>query len=804
MVRIALAFSLVTLASNAWAQELVSAEHQEKASVLEDIIVQARRRSESLLETPIALSAFNKETLENRYVADLTDLTSQAPNVVLSSIGAFPQIAIFSIRGISFNDIEGSFDPAIGVTVNNVFLGRNAGSLLNLYDVEQVEILRGPQGTLFGRNTIGGSINVRTVKAEGEWEFTGQLTGGSQGRFNARATAQAPLIQDKLAVRLAFLSQNAHGFQRNTRDNSFAQSQDILSGRASLRFTPTPDWDINLVGDYTRDRPGSLGFVPAHALPGQLSVSPGARFFSGFPSPGPALPGSVIALSGLLAGLTPDQINRFPNHPYDNAYNGEPASVIRSGGLTLDASYTFKDSIVRSITSWRRTSEYIYSDFDGTALPLLEGYRPQTHSQFSQELNINTDFGNSDWTLTGGLYFFTQRYDIEQYFLALPQNPFTSALEPFDSRPFGGLLNNQTGQRSDSYAAYLETSYQVTPELAVTLGGRLTYDTKSFRTSLSAFGNAPGTYGIATCATDPSFPTGGPATRTLCRAQDNWTEFTPRAILRYQPTEAITTYASYSRGYKAGGFNGRAGTVSSLGPFTPEFVDAFEVGFKSQWLDRRLRANLTWFWNNYKDQQVEVVAPQPLALSGQETVVRNAAQARTWGLELELSATPLRGASVGATIGYLNAAYKDFSSPIIIPLSGVPTQIGIEDLTVFKLRRAPKWSFGLFGAYEYTWADVVKSSIRLDWRHTSEQFSTVRNQSYGRVRPLGILDGSLAISDPSDRYSVSVYGKNLTNEVYVQYANSVADGPLSYEGLLGGFSTFAPKREIGAEVKVKF
>ena len=220
-----------------------------------------------------------------------------------------------------------------------------------------------------------------------------------------------------------------------------------------------------------------------------------------------------------------------------------------------------------------------------------------------------------------------------------------------------------------------------------------------------------------------------------------------------------------------------------MGPYEPEKVTAYEIGLKTQFADRRIRLNLAAFRNDYKQLQVEVVRPAA-TISGQETIVTNAAAARTQGIEAELYAVPVRGLTLTASLGYIDAKYTNFISPIICspPICAVPTQVGYEDLSVFKLRRTPEFSYSLGAAYEQDVSTSLKASARIEYRHTSTQFTTVRNQDFGRRDPLGLLDGSIALGTIDDRIRLSVFGKNLTDKLYVSSALAVGDSAVDYQG----------------------
>lgn len=759
---------------------------------LEEIIVQARRRAESIQDTPVAVSAINQAMLEQRFANSLADLQGVAPNVVLDAGGAFGQAAYFAIRGISYQDVESSFDPAIGVTIDGVFIGRNIGSLTDFFDIEQVEILRGPQGTLFGRNTIGGTINVRTARPSGQEAYKAALTYGNEGTLNLRASADLPLIDGKLAARVSALSLTSDGFWKNefTPQPTDAAFTDVTSVRASLRYTPTVDWTVDLILDHTTDRSGTQGFIPAHSTT-PLSCSPAlsAADCAIARQTIPQAPRSLFATLALGAGVPVAEIDRFTSglDPYVTTPDGQFQQNIESNGAVLDITWDTDIGTLRSITGWREFNANPVYDFESLPVRIYEVGRPETQDQFSQEFQINTDFGTSVFNLTAGLYFFRQEYEIE-----------ATAGGLLIGQPTATIITNRTGQTSKSYAGYAEGTYNITDAFSVTLGGRVTRDEKDFHTTIRF---APGDYGKVSCGAADMVGF------TSCKADYSSTETTPRAILQYKFTDDLNVYGSYSKGYKAGGFSGRGQTPTSIGPFKPEKVDAYEVGIKSSWFDRRLRANLTGFYNEYDGLQVDIVQPEPLSPTGSETIVTNAASAETSGVELELSANATDSLSFNIAVGYLDAKYKEFGQAILV--GGVPvtrpdgTAI-VEDLSHFDMRRAPEWSYSIGGSYSAPLTESLLGAIRLDYRHTSETFTTVRNQAYGRRGSLGLLDGSISLSDNDERFTFALYGKNLTDEEYINSAQPIGEGPLTWEGSLGGFAFYAPRREYGIELTAKF
>ena len=738
---------------------------QDRGFVMEEMVVTARKRAENLQQVPVAVSAFNEAALQKSFAQDFRDLAGVAPNVVLDSGGVFTNATFFSIRGISFQDVESSFDPAVGVIVDGVFIGRNIGSLIDFFDLESIEILRGPQGTLFGKNTIGGSLNVRTKRPTGEFGITGQGTFGNKGRIDGRASIEGPIVKDVLAAKVSVLSQNFDNFYVNLVDGSDAREEDVLSVRTSLRLTPNDALTVDLIGDYTRDRSGSFGLVPVH-------------------EPVSGIGAAILGAGGSLA-----DIDRFdPAIGFENFYNSENINDVDSYGVVADINWDVGQWTLTSVTGWRRIEEDVVQDFDATAFTAFETRRIQDQEQFSQELRITSNFDDKRWDLVAGLYYFRQEYDLTQLFLAVPfiTDPGTGAIigfAPVDLRflPGGGVVNNVTSQDSDSIAVFAQGNYRITDKLRATLGIRYSYEEKDFTTDLQALGAASDT--------------------------EDFDEITPRVGLDYQLNDDVFLFASWARGFKSGGFNGRAATTTSIGPFGEETVDAIEIGVKSDWFANRLRVNVTAFWNFYDDLQIELVRPAVTG-SGQETVVENAASVETRGIELEAQAIPYDGVTLDLSVGYLDAEYEDFTIDAIDIAGNV---LGQADLTGLDLRRAPEWTFRIGGEYRYPAFEGWNAAVRASWRYTSEIFTTVFNEDFGRRRGVGDLSASFDLTDEAGRYRISFFGKNLTDEIVVNSALSIAPQvlpapvpPQDFIGTVGAFTSFQRGREFGGEIAFTF
>ncbi|MEM7570473.1 MAG: TonB-dependent receptor, partial [Pseudomonadota bacterium] len=463
----------------------------------------------------------------------------------------------------------------------------------------------------------------------------------------------------------------------------------------------------------------------------------------------------------------------------------------------------------------RDTDENAVQDFDGTAVRAFDTIRPQQIDQFSAELRWHGDYDNVQ--VVGGLYYFTSDYNINQQTFV-----------------FGGeVAGTDYQQAADSYAVFAQVDWEVVDRLTLTLGGRYLYDKKEacggagFGTpdnrNFDGFGGV--SYGVCNDfrVANGNFSNDILDAEGMVAAQadgsESWDRFTPRIALTYQLDNGII-FASYSQGFRSGGFNGRGTNPSTLGPYDPELVKNYEAGFKSDWFDRRLIFNFTGFYTDYEDKQEDVVFPDPAGAT--VTVVQNAASATIWGLEAEFRALPMEGLSIGLNIGYLNSEYDEWldQGPIIEFVEGVPTpvepaQLGVIDRSDSLLRRAPEWTITADVNYEYQ-IDADRSLIFAADYSFKDDYSivantvTINDPNPGLIDAFGLLNASLSYQ--TERYKLSVFGRNLTNAAYFQHvldaattfgrtADSAAPVPT------GGFFTFGtlnPPRTWGIQGEVRF
>ncbi|WP_338575895.1 TonB-dependent receptor [Brevundimonas olei] len=705
-------------ASPVMAQETAGSEGP--AAAVEDIVVTAQRREQRLQDVPLAVSAFSMESLEDGKVESLLNLDGKVPNVVLAPVGAYPFASAFYIRGLGYADVESSFEPSVGVELDGVYLSRNVGAVQDFFDIGGVTILRGPQGTLYGRNTIGGVVSVQSRRPSFDFGARAQATFGSNGRQELRAGVEGALIEDQLAGKFSFLTKTYDGYIKNY-DGRDMGAQDVTSMRGALLWTPTASFDATLIVDYTKDKGTGTAFENA------------------------SLPSMVLPGFGEPADTDGDP---FLSHVGDDIF-----SDLEALGVTLNANWDLGPVKLTSITGYRKTDTEVLSDFDGTPTPFMTVHRDETHDQFSQELRLAS---NTDGPLTYvvGAYYMTQEYDIAT-------GQFGTV---FGSPTAGSTIYTQ--QKADSWAVFGQADYEVLPGLTVTAGGRYSKEEKTFTTQPLFYPNAE-------------------------TFEASFDDFSPKVGVSYKWSDTLMTYAQYSRGFRAGGFNGRAGSFLAVGPYDSETVDSYEVGVKSDLFDRRLRLNAAVFTSDYQDMQQSVQQLIPGTLINQ-TLVANVGAATISGFEAEATALLTDVFTISASVGYLDASYDEF-------MADLGDGLGVIDRTYLPMPYAPKWSNSVTFNYKDDF-DFGRVTAQASVRHMTDMytsFSTLNATTDLTMRQSNtVVDGSVSLELPDGRWRVSLWGKNLTDELVINNTFGV--------GNLLASRVYQPPREIGVDLSLTF
>lgn len=775
----------MALAAPGFAQD---APPPEEEGAIRDIVVTAQRREESVQSVPIAVTALDSRALDAATIEDIRDIAGRVPSLVVDSVGAGPSAAAISIRGISFEDIEKSFDPAVGVVVDGVFIGTNTGQLLDSFDIERLEVLRGPQGTLFGRNTIGGVINVQRTRPTEDFGVKGQFAYSNFDTKRGRLLLNTGTLGDFIALKAFGFYDKTDGFYRNVTKGRREGEYEVLTGGITALITPAEGISAQITYEHMRERGETIVAPLSETGKDLICLVPGAPGFSPLAECNRGFAGLYTTFSAIETPVRNDT----------DAITGN-IDIELGGGFTLT-----------SVTGYRTNEESVRQDFDGSSAAFFDTLRQQDYEQFSQEVRIVGDVTDGINLLVGG-YYFDSNYQLDQstnFGLVLGQGQTA-------------VLRQVVDHKSKSYAGFADARFKLSDRLTLGLGGRYTRDRKRIFNNYGRIGalvriTLPSFTGVeCVAATGTISPAPGVVLPVFsaannCNGRESFGKFTYRANLDYEIGDNKLLYASVSRGFRSGGFNGRSSSPTTLGPYQPETVDAYEVGLKADWLDRRLRTNIAFYYTKYDDKQEEVVQPAPPgSASPQETVVRNAASADIKGFEAEITAQLSRELSFNASFSYTDAEYNRFLNDVVGLTTGSAADGIPDDVSTLTLRRAPKyqWSAGLnysreLGAGRLDLSTLLRfqakyqtcispnppripGAIRNDDRCLTEDREDLQAQ-IGYTLPVG----------PDQEVKLSVFGRNLTN-------NKGLAATLPVAGLFT-FGTARQPRTYGVELGFKF
>jgi iron complex outermembrane receptor protein len=586
---------------------------QEGASALDDIVVTARRRDEQLKDVPVAVSALSAERLEQTGAADITALQQQTPNATVQVARGSNSTLISFIRGVGQQDPLWGFEPGVGLYVDDVYVARPQGAVLDIFDIERIEVLRGPQGTLYGRNTIGGAIKYVTKRLGYEPTLMARGTIGSYNQREGLISASTPL-GETLAAGFAFAKYDRDGFGTNLFTGEDQYDKDVTAFRASAEWTPSDQLFVRLAYDRVKDDSS-----PRH---GHREVN------------------------SLTGGFTP------PANVYDTNAGIRGDQKVVTEGMSITAEYVVNDMLtLKSISAWRSGDTDTVIDFDQTPSPFLDVPAIYADDQFTQELQAL--FEGDNWSGVAGLYYLDG--ESSGVFDTIAGNLGLSIAA-------AGYVNTK------SFSAFADFSYDFSDRLHASIGGRYTRDDKDAgvqRFFYLGASRSPLTGGAAR----PIF-----ATRTNYTAEDSFEQFTPRASVSYDFTDEVTGYASVGQGFKSGGWDMRGDAAlvpQTVDGYDPETVTTYELGLKGMAFDRRLQFASAAFYSDYKDLQITTQQAATAPAVGVASVVDNVGQATIYGFEVEGRAFLTDNLSTNFSVGYLKNEFDEF----ITLLSGAPVDI---------------------------------------------------------------------------------------------------------------------------------
>ena len=753
-------------------------------SALREIVVTAQRRQDSVQSIPVAVTALDQRALDAATVEDIRDFSGRVPSLVVDNVAAGPSAAAISIRGISFEDIEKSFDPAVGVVVDGVFIGTNTGQLLDSFDMERLEVLRGPQGTLFGRNTIGGVISVQRTRPTEDFGVRGQFAYGNFDTKRGRLVVNSGTLGGIIAIKAFGFYDNTDGFYFNQTKNKREGQYEVLTGGVTALITPADGIKAQITYEHMRERGETI--VGSQSVTGKdvVCAAPGVPGFA------PAAQCNRTGLPGRGLYTTFSQI--------DTPVTNDTDAVTANIDIDLGEKFT-----LTSVTGYRANDESVTQDFDATSAAFFETLRNQKYNQFSQELRLVGNLTDNFNLLVGGFYF-NSNYKLDQ----------TTTLGAVLAGGAPALLRQYVDHTTKSYAGFADVRWQASDRLSIGAGIRYTHDDKEIFNNFGRIGalvritqptfdgkSCVQVTGLLTLAPGVQVPAYGPANN--CSGQQGFGELTWRGSVDYEIAEAQRVYASYNRGFRSGGFNGRASGPTTIGPYEPETVDAFEIGLKADWFDKTLRTNIAAYVSKYNNKQEEIVqASPPGSASPQETVVKNASSATIKGFEAEIIAQPVTELTISGSFTYTDAEFNSF-------FNDVNGDLRPDDVSTLDLRRAPKYMASLGVDYNTKLGNGTLDISTVLRYFSKYQTCLIPNRpvvvgavrSDDRCQTLDREDLAAQVSYTFDiaankEIRVLLFGRNLTN-----FQDLGATLPVA--GLFT-FSGARPPRTYGLEVSFKF
>jgi iron complex outermembrane receptor protein len=782
---------------------------QPEAEGIEAIVVTAQFREQNLQETPLAISAFSGDLLEARGQTDTNDIDMFVPNAVIQPLGAGwgSTVAAF-VRGIGLNDNILSYEPGVPIYVDDVYLGRNQGAIMDLLDLERVEVLRGPQGTLFGKNAIGGTVRFISSKPTGEGGDV-SVTVGERNRLNVRGMFDTEIVPEKLLLRIAGSSKTQDGyvdildyecvngagsmggggdgssifFPGVIEDLGSATNvagtcvvdelgnENVQSGRGTLLWNAGDNVEVTFTADVTRQRQKGPAdeYVRFYdpAVPAQAGLPQAWNALVGVP---------VFGIDWDSRFLTPSPYTNY--NRYVDPISGRTfpnVNNLDASGVAMTIEWSLSDNVtLKSITAQREFDNEFGRTSSGSAIPMDLTYDVTSHDQFTQEFQLTGSTGRFDWAT--GLFYYTA--DDSNYQSGSLFPPLLYQQDSFDS------------QDADNWAVFVHGVFSLSDQLSLTAGIRYTDDEKVAQISRHNFDGSD------------RLPVQGFTTQTspgtVIVDED---KVSPMVGIDYQMNENLLLFAFYSTGFRGGGFSPRPSNGLQLAPFQSEELENLEVGFKSELVDNSLRLNANLFFSTYTDQQVFLAHPDASgALWFHQT---NSGESEYMGVEVETQWRPGDNFALDSALGYIDHELTDpgVANTCITFANGDPCYS----------TRTPEWTFALGGSYEFNLSDGGTVTARIDGRYQSKVYflpygsdpalgnHVAPNPIEGVQEGYTVYNGRVTFVPARGEWELSLYGINLTDEVYFN-----GKLPLIGIGLGREQGNVAAPREYGVTVTRRF
>lgn len=755
---------------------------------IEEVIVTAQKIEENIQDVPVSVTSFSAEELQGRSAFDVADLEQFTPGFysVGGGTGGSGQQGNYFIRGVGQGEFTAAQDPGVATYVDGVYIGRTGGANFRLLDIARIEVLRGPQGTLFGRNAVGGAINVITAAPTGEFGGEVRARFGSRDRIDGEALLDFPLVEGALHGKLSLLWHNQDGPTRSVIDDRTFGDVDMKAARLKLHWLAADRFDAMFNFDVSDSSGTTNGTILFNAN------ERGGGYFGGLLNV--AFPNErTMALIGAPPGSgISSEISADPRLSYQSI---DPIDDVEIRGASATLTWDLGAFSIKSITAYRELDQTVANDYDGSRFTYYDQRLTTDQDQFSQEVQISGLAYDDRLQWQGGVFYYTETAD--------QNNAINQGAYPVRFSPNAIVSNQAFTNDTDSWAAFAQMTFDLTEQWALTGGVRYSDEEKTFEYDAirdnrddvavfvingvlppgaaapvaSLFGDVlPVTAGAggfpfapgSSCDTGlisliPNLPFGPfqclppiSAEIPIPDVSDSWNSWTGRAAIEYQAMEDLLLYASWSRGFKSGGSNPRPLTAADAVPFGPEEVDQYEIGLKSDWFDRRLRANFAWYYSDYQDIQALVVPIVPPGAPPRFFVTTNVGDADIYGVEAELLAAPTDAWLLNLAVTWLDTEITSLTPEA---QTGTTLRVGNE------LTGRPDWLISTGAQYTWTLGGSGEITLRADYYYQGESYfnseNTVLSDSFELVNIRATWQS------PDGRWSVSGYGRNIFDEEYL-------------------------------------
>ncbi len=710
---------------------------------LEEVTVTAQRREEAGQSVPLAITALSADMLERQQVRNIAQLDQIVPNIVMNPNTGTSSASKVFLRGVGEDESFFTADTPVGIYVDDVYIARQTGAMFDLFDIERLEVLRGPQGTLYGRNTSAGAIKLVSKKPRlDEYDGMFELTVGSYDRVDLRATANVP-IGDRTAIQGAVLQRTRDGYTRNEFDGNDVNDQDVKGARLSLLTEPTDRFRALFTADYIRERS----------------------------TPGYAVPLTLGAGNHPLA----DAVPRTGDFFVTDSDIVSPKNDLDQWGLSATIEFDATDNMTfKSITSYREMDNLLYLDADGDIYlppPSITGMfhllQDQQQYQASQEFQLLGNLADNRFRYVAGAYFFREMNDQDtKSVIGLP------ALFGLPIGAAGNIeLTNTAAEKmtTDAYAAFASGTFNLTDRFSVTAGIRYTKESKDYTNKvflpngsqqvvcINDTGAAPVQAAAAPC-TDAQLALGYTTFTNGSHFDESWDDWTPRLVLDYKLTDSALVYVSAAKGFKGGTTSGR--DTAALRNYSrivgdPETNWSYAAGLKADWLERRLRTNVAVFHNVYDGLQFGVTTPD----GGVGRI--NAGDAEIEGIELELTAVPVQGLELNAAVGLLDGEYTKWTASLsTCAAQGITT---VEQYLALPMKQSPEWSYRVGANYSHDMGQRGVLSVGADYSAKDDHYNNLCVTEGIRVSDYEFLNAQLRWENAGGNVLVTLAGTNLTD-----------------------------------------